>query len=58
MFMLSLICVIVCGLFEWKQICAGFYVLLICVPAGDPIIYSIKLFSLFVNNLEDILIKI
>jgi len=25
MFMFSLLFVTVCGLFEWKQICAGFY---------------------------------
>ena len=35
MFMLSFILVIVCGFFEWKRICAGFYGLFIYVLPLD-----------------------
>ena len=39
MFMLSFIFVIVGGLFDWKQICAGFPLFAyICISIGDPII--------------------
>jgi len=38
MFKLSFIFVKVCGLFEWKRICAGFSLLFvyICIAVGDP----------------------
>jgi hypothetical protein len=35
MCILSFIFVIVCGLFEWQQICTGFY---ICFPVVNPVI--------------------
>jgi hypothetical protein len=42
MFMFSFIFMIVCGLFEWKQVCAGCFWLFgytcICIVVGDPII--------------------
>ena len=37
MCMLSFICVIVCALFEWKKISAGFvFRLFTCIAVGDP----------------------
>jgi hypothetical protein len=40
MSMLSFIFVIVCGLFEWKKICACFFLscVYICIAVGDPVI--------------------
>ena len=37
---LSFMFVIVCGLFEWKRICAGFFLsfVYICIAVGDPVI--------------------
>ena len=37
---LSFICVIVCGLFEWKRICAGFFprLLIYSIAVGDSVI--------------------
>ena len=41
MFMLSIIFVIVCGRFEWKRICAGFYhFVYICIAVGDLVTKS------------------
>ena len=36
MFMLSFIFVIVCGLFEWKRICAGFFLAFACIKQEVP----------------------
>ena len=39
MFMLSFVVVILCGLFEWKRICAGFLSFVyICIAVLDPAI--------------------
>ena len=41
-FLLLFIFVIVCGIFEWKRICAGFFLMFIyiyiCIAIGDPVI--------------------